>query len=112
MNRKRSTRATDIASSELEDPDLDDVQCSQNPSVDSDMAYGCSEHEVQYDVNISSFFNCFYFYYFYTYGTPSKHILFLQADTSSESDANEGFNKALFERAMKDVSNLFFMIHS
>jgi hypothetical protein len=37
-------------SGESDDPDFDDVQCSQMPSVDTEAAL--SDHEVEYEVSI------------------------------------------------------------
>uniref|UniRef100_K3Y235 Ubiquitin-like protease family profile domain-containing protein n=1 Tax=Setaria italica TaxID=4555 RepID=K3Y235_SETIT len=47
MTRKHSTHAADISSAESEDPDFEDVQCSQLPTFDSDSPNLVSDHEAQ-----------------------------------------------------------------
>lgn len=59
MTRKHSTHAADISSAESEDPDFEDVQCSQLPTFDSDSPNLVSDHEAQSNVSIMSLIQFF-----------------------------------------------------
>jgi hypothetical protein len=79
----------DPSSSESNDPDFDDVQCSQMPSVDTEAAF--SDHEVESKVSIlfqSLFVRplslwCFLFFMFIVPRTINLQILMALKDITS-----------------------------
>jgi hypothetical protein len=89
MSLRRSRRGVDPSSSESDDPDLDDVQCSQMPSVDIESAF--FDHEVESEVNIifKVFFVgllslwCFLFFMFIVSRTINLQILMALKDITS-----------------------------
>lgn len=41
-----------LSSGESEDPDYEDVQCSQLPNIDSDTPFPSSDNEIQSDISM------------------------------------------------------------
>jgi hypothetical protein len=89
MSHRCSRRGVDPSSSESDDPDFDDVQCSQMPSVDTEAAF--FDHEVESEVSIifKVFFVgllslwCFLFFMFIVSRTTNLQILMALKDITS-----------------------------